>query len=146
AEGRRLPEPVRLAGGKRRSRSTCGSKTVASRDAAGDAAGDRRGEGGGGVMKIKDVVYKDDGKVETRMRFGDNLVMVVSAPVRVAIEGDTTGLDKEEVDKLCRELERGIARELDFRLFELCVEIIRVAGGVEMMAAQAVAKEQFTFR
>ncbi len=24
-------------------------------------------------MKIKDVTYKNDGKVETRLRFGDNL-------------------------------------------------------------------------
>jgi len=79
-------------------------------------------------MKIKDVMYKNDGKVETRLRFGDNLAVVVSAPVRVAIEGDTSGLDEEEVTKLCRELERGIARELDFRLFELCAQIIGVAG------------------
>jgi len=87
-------------------------------------------------MKIKDVMYKDDGKVETRVRFGDNLTLVVSAPVRVTIEGDTSGLDEEEVDKLCREMEREIARELDFRLFGLCVEIIGVAGAI------AEAKEE----
>src|SRR5690606_33157639 len=108
--------------------------------------GDRERGGGSRVMKIKAVAYKDDGKVETTLRFGDNLALVVSAPVRVAIEGDTSGRDEEEVTNLCRELEQVIARELDVRLFELCVEIIRVARGVEMMAAQAVAKEQFTFR
>lgn len=87
-------------------------------------------------MKIKDVTYKNDGKVETRLRLGDNLALVVSAPVRVAIEGDTSGLDEEEVINLCRELEQQIARELDVRLFELCVEIIRVAGAI------AEAKEE----
>ena len=81
-------------------------------------------------MQIKDVTYKNDGKVETRLRFGDDLALVVSAPVRVAIEGDTSGLDEEKLNKLCRELEQGIARELDFRLFEVCVEIIRVAGAI----------------
>jgi len=81
-------------------------------------------------MKIKDVTYKNDGKVETRLRFGDNLALVVSAPVRVAIEGDTSGLDEEKLNKLCRELEQAIARELDFRLFELCVKIIRAAGAI----------------
>lgn len=81
-------------------------------------------------MKIKDVTYKNDGKVETRLRLGDNLTLVVSAPVRVAIEGDTSGLDEEQLNKLCRELEQGIARELDFLLFELCVKIIRVAGAI----------------
>ena len=81
-------------------------------------------------MKIKDVTYKNDGKVETRLRFGDNLALVVSAPVRVAIEGDTSGLDEEKLNKLCRELEQGIARELDFRLLELCVKIIRAAGAI----------------
>ena len=87
-------------------------------------------------MKIKEVMYKDDGKVETRLRLGDNLALVVSAPVRVAIEGDTSGLDEEEVNKLCRELEQQIARKLDVRLFELCVEIIRAAGAI------AEAKEE----
>lgn len=81
-------------------------------------------------MKIKDVTYKNDGKVETRLRLGDNLALVVSAPVRAAIEGDTSGLDEEQLNKLCRELEQGIARELDFLLFELCVKIIRVAGAI----------------
>src|SRR5690606_40741489 len=89
-----------------------GSSPVAGGDDPGDAAGDRRGGGGGGVMKIKEVMYKDDGKVETRLRFGDNLALVVSAPVRVAIEGDTSGLEEDEVNKLCRVLERGIARAL----------------------------------
>ena len=87
-------------------------------------------------MKIKAVTYKDDGKVETRLRFGDDLALVVSAPVRVAIEGDTSGLDEEQLNKLCRELEQGIARELDFRLVELCVKIIRAAGAI------AEAKEE----
>jgi len=78
-------------------------------------------------MKIKAVAYKDDGKVETTLRFGD-MALVVSAPVRVAIEGDTSGLDEETLNSLCRELEQGIARALDVRLFEVCVEIIQVAG------------------
>lgn len=87
-------------------------------------------------MKIKAVTYKDDGKVETTLRFGDNLAVVVSAPVRVAIEGDTSGLDEEEVNTLCRELEQGIARELDVRLFELCVQIIRVAGRLHRVSGE----------
>lgn len=82
-------------------------------------------------MRLKSVTYNDDNKPETKLKFGDDLAFIISAPVSVTIEGDVPDEVAEAIESLRREFERRVAREIDFTLFGMCLAAIKVAMGTK---------------
>lgn len=65
-------------------------------------------------MKAHRFEYKDDGKAELRMTFGDGLVLVVSAPVSVTLEGEQLDeLTENEVENMRDGLQKFFTHEMD---------------------------------
>ena len=86
-------------------------------------------------MRLQSMSYNDDDKVETRIKFSDDLTFVIAAPVTVTIEGYVPDDVAEAIESLRREFERRVSKEIDFALFQTCIVAIRAAMETEEASA-----------